>query len=378
MTPRGGSCGPAEDSPRPRVFLVGYYGVGNLGDELIRVAIEAEAEVLGIDIAWYANWGCGNDADPRAVRVRGRGLLGYLRACLAADRVVLGGGGILKDEGLRMPAELLATVLIARMRRVPVAVLAAGVGPFYTGPGRFATRAVVRLAGYRSVRDVDSLRLLTSMGLRRIDLAADPVFGLAASGAAVEQRPPDRRTGDRGIVVSVRPWFTRVGGDRWETFSQDVARAIRDSKAATLPVNFTALYWPRDRDAARDVALHLGGNGRVPSTQATMAGLVRDLQEARLAVVMRYHSLVLAAVAGCPVVAIAYEPKVAALADLLGVPQVAADDPRLEVKLRELMDAELDRPVDRRQAVDRLADRARRAVAGALGAVPIAEAGRRG
>ncbi len=93
---------------RCAIFLVGYSGVHNVGDEAIRAAILAAAPGLGAEVVAIASYDPA-DPDPRAVPMRGLGLWRYLRAIVRCDRVVLGGGGILKDEGLRMPLELFAT-----------------------------------------------------------------------------------------------------------------------------------------------------------------------------------------------------------------------------------------------------------------------------
>ena len=170
----------------PRVFLVGYYGVGNLGDEAIRFAIERAAERLGVDIPFYADRGASQD--PRAIPTGVRGLPAQVRAIRATDRVVLGGGGILKDEGLRLPAELLVTALIARALRRPVTLLGVGVGPFYHRIGRWMVRAIARLSRVRTVRDESSVKALRDLGVTRVILAADPIFstdsepGLDADG----------------------------------------------------------------------------------------------------------------------------------------------------------------------------------------------------
>ena len=104
----------ASDSQRARVFLVGYYGAHNAGDEAIRHAIEAAAPMLGADVVHYATRDSSSVGSPRAVPVRGSGLQRYLRALAAADRVVLGGGGILKEKACASRSELFATALVAR------------------------------------------------------------------------------------------------------------------------------------------------------------------------------------------------------------------------------------------------------------------------
>jgi polysaccharide pyruvyl transferase CsaB len=354
--------------PRRRVFLVGYYGVGNLGDELIRRAIERRAEAIGVEILAYANWGKANDADPRAVRFRGRGFFRYLRACLAADRVVLGGGGILKDEGRRMPLELLATVALARTFRKPVAMAAVGVGPFYTSLGRAAIKAVARLCGYRSVRDRDSAEALTGLGVGRVEVAADPVFSLAeAVSGRDESRPVDPLATGGRVLVSVRPWFLRDSGGRWSRFTEAVAAALDGLLERGLEADFTAFYWPRDREAAAAVTRHLRHSATLPAGPATLDELSASLRAARLVVAMRYHAVLLAVAAGRPTVAIAYEPKVAALAERLGIGCVSADDPELAAHLADRIDETLRGVVVPAAAIRLLSESAAACVDRALG-----------
>jgi polysaccharide pyruvyl transferase WcaK-like protein len=52
---------------------------------------------------------------------------------------------------------------------------------------------------------------------------------------------------------------------------------------------------------------------------------------ARLVIAQRFHSLVAAASAGVPVLAVAHEPKLAGLARRLGQPTVAPDAPAAEL-----------------------------------------------
>ena len=268
----------------------------------------------------------------------------------------MGGGGILKDEGMRMPFELLLTAVVGRLRRRPVALLAVGVGPIYTRLGRAAIKAVAQLATYRSVRDQDSADELARIGVDKVVVAADPVFCMVEGSAArtVAASGGEAPAFGQTAVVSVRPWFGREPPARWERFSADVAASLAPLEKAGLRAIFVALYWPRDRDAAGDVKRHLTVGADLPTAPSTLDTLLAELGMARLAVVMRYHALVLAAAVGCPVVAIAYEPKVAALAATLGIPSVAAEDPDLRERLRGLVEGATTTPTPPLTSVERL------------------------
>lgn len=363
------------ERPR-RIFLVGFYGVHNLGDEAIRTAIVASAEARGAEVVAVASRDP-HDPDPRAVPMRGLGLWRYLRAILQADRVVLGGGGILKDEGPRIPLELLATALAARLLGRDVALLAVGVGPFYTRLGRWLAKATARLATTRTVRDVASVEALSALGVARVRLGADPTFrrgswpaGPVADPGPVPDADPARR---RRVVVSLRPWFLRApdGDARRAVLRAAVAEAIAPLVAEGWEVEFVSLYWPRDLDESRAVAAEVRpATATVIDAELDWDGLTDRVVGADLVIAMRYHAVAAAAQAGRPVIALAYEPKVRSLAADLHLPSVDVDDPELARRLASCIESERQSPGTSTAdagALEALRDRAEVALDLALG-----------
>jgi polysaccharide pyruvyl transferase CsaB len=310
---------------RPRIFLVGYYGMRNLGDEAIRSAIEQAAAARGLDIAWFASRDRA-DPDPRSVPVGGRGLWRYVAAILRADRVVLGGGGILKDEGPRLPLELAATALLARLLGKPVNLLAVGVGPFYTRTGRWLARLTARLADVRTVRDQASAEALRALGISRVEVGGDPTFAMIPATSPAPADGPDRR-----VVVSLRPWYGKDadgGVGRQTALRSAVAEALAPLVADGWTVSVVSLYWPRDLGEAHVLAADPRLQGaRVIERELDWSGLIEALRGADLVLAMRYHAAAAAASLGLPVVTLAYEPKVRSLAEELGLPRFDVDDP---------------------------------------------------
>ena len=328
-----------------RIFLVGYYGVGNLGDEAIRTAVERAAEAFGAEVTHYATRGP-TTGDPREVRSSLRAWWQYLEAIRSVDRVVLGGGGILKDEGLRLPLDLLATALAARLLGRPVGLLGVGVGPFYSRLGRFLVRAVASLADIRTVRDEELKSALRALGVVRVEVGADPVLAMAAGpdldilpAPAVSRRGAAPVDQPRRVLVSVRP-PSRRSSDRDERRAacrKELARGLRLLVDRGFELEFAALYWPRDRDEAAAVTAFLGPDAKVtiPSRPVDWPALVAAARRADMVVAMRYHCVAAAAAAGRPVVALVYEPKVAALASELRLGQVDINDPDLGDRLAD-------------------------------------------
>ncbi|HEX7291795.1 MAG TPA: polysaccharide pyruvyl transferase family protein [Conexibacter sp.] len=359
-------------SARPRrVFLVGLYGVDNVGDDAIRLAVERAAPALGAEVRRYAVRH--SSRDPRAVRLRSDPR-GYLAAIRGADTVALGGGGLLKDEGhalLRgygILLELLATALVARALRRRVALLAIGAGPIHTRRGRLLVRAIAQLAHVRQVRDEDSAQTLRALRVRGVEVTTDPTFSMFDD----IEKPGGT---DAHAVVSVRPWFMFEADreTREAALQTAFARAADALATAGSAPRFASLYWPRDREASEATIARMGSAQAASALDGPLDwdALAAQLRGARLLVAMRYHAIACAAMAGCAIVPVAYEPKVASLAQALGLPCLDVEDADLAERLPALTAAALADPDAHRPPRERLgalAEDARAGLRRAIGA----------
>ena len=261
------------------------------------------------------------------------------------------------DEGLRLPLDLLATALAARLLGRPVGLLGVGVGPFYSRLGRFLVRAVASLADIRTVRDEESKSALRALGVvrlrsrrshardgRRPDLDILPAPAVSRRGAAPVDQP-------RRVLVSVRP-PSRRSSDRDERRAacrKELAEGLGLLVDRGFELEFAALYWPRDRDEAATITAFLGPDTKVtsPSRPVDWPALVAAARRADMVVAMRYHCVAAAAAAGRPMVDLVYEPKVAALASELRLGQVDINDPDLGDRLADGLRGWLDPAPDR-------------------------------
>lgn len=312
---------------RPRIFLVGYYGMDNLGDEAIREEIERIAERIGVHVWRVATRRPRRDA--RAVWLTPRGVRHYLAAIVGADRVVVGGGGILKDEGLQLPLDLAITCLAARLTRTPVTLVGVGVGPFYSRFGRWLIGRIAGTARYRSVRDEASAAMLASLGIGDVEVGADPVFAAAPRGAPVAPLDPARPP---TMLVSLRTWFLKDpdgGVARQAALLEAIAAAIAPHAQAGWRIEIVPLYYPRDVAPAQALADRLPPGAAVTVVDAALDwdALLDRLATVDVVVTMRFHALAAALIDDRPAVALAYEPKVVALAARTETPVVLVDDP---------------------------------------------------
>jgi polysaccharide pyruvyl transferase CsaB len=322
-----------------RAFLIGYYGMDNLGDDAIKDAIERAGEENGVVVQHYAVRRGPSSPDPRAVRLRDRRLWrAYLRALRQADLVLIGGGGLLKDQDRRATrgygflAEMAASALIARALRKPVALVGVGVGPIYARPGGALIALIAALARPRVVRDEQSADALMSLGVGKAEVFADPVFSLRQSPNGSADSVAPRAWPPKRVVISARSWYMMAAdpSGSQDQLNRSLARLADEAIERGSEVRFACLAWPKDQLVAADIKalMRHGDQTAIPDDGGDWRHLMDELREADVIVAMRYHALVLAIVTGTPAVALAYEPKLMSLAEESGIPMVDVNDPQ--------------------------------------------------
>jgi polysaccharide pyruvyl transferase CsaB len=295
-----------------RVLLSGYYGFDNLGDEAVLAATVAElrrrrpAVEIGVLSA-------SPDATARAYGVTGipRARPGAVaRALRGSDLFLSGGGSLFQDAtSWRSPCYYLAVLAAARRYCRRTAVYAQGFEPARRPWVRRGIRRVLNGVDLVTVRDAFSADVLASDGVRRprIVVSADPSFLLDPDPTPRVEHERARWGAGPHFGLAVRAW-----GDG--AVLRAVAAAARDA-GRRLGVRWVLLpmHHPYDLAAADAVAADLEGAVvvRGPFTPREMLGLVGGLD---LLVGMRLHALIFAASQGVPVVPVAYDRKVAALA----------------------------------------------------------------
>ena len=329
-------AGPRGERDAPvRVVLAGWYGAGNLGDELllqiiagwvrdgggIPVAISTHPDytqrVLGIDAVGYGD------------------LPAIVEALADADLFVLGGGGLFQDynefdaESLaRFPAwnvsQYAQFLLLADELGLPTLALAQGVGPLRGPEGRQIAADVFSRAHGVSVRDTDSAQLLRDIGVQREAIVApDPAWSWPIpprQGPALRQRYPQLGNGPV-LAMILRDW---PFDPEWE---RHCVGALQQAIPAQWGVLWLDFHRPPDAavsghsEIAQRVVDHLSDTGaQVVWEGVTVDDAAQLLGQCNACVAMRLHGLLLAVAAGLPVVSIEYDGKVAALGRDIGIP----------------------------------------------------------
>lgn len=337
----------------------------NAGDEAILAGMlkDLRQAIPGVDITLASRNPEGALARYGVSEVPLQDLSQVIAAAKNSDLLVLGGGGIFYDYWGADPAALLTPrqtgigtyagfALLASLLDKPLMIYAVGVGPLLTDSGRNLARLTLEQADAITVRDPGSLEMVRTLGLQAdpIQLTADPAFSLEMESPEWAQQILEAETGPRPsrplLGVALRPWDIGVAPEEWERqVAQTLDRFLDDHDGLACFIPFHRADGGVDDEAvAARICQRMTRQDRtvqfgVEYTPAEKIGL---LGACDLVLGMRLHSIVFSIMSGVPFVALSYDPKVSALAAMVGLSDYAVEIGRLtQRKLTRLLDSAL-------------------------------------
>ncbi len=334
------------------IGVLGSYGGRNLGDEAILTGLLSDLRRLEPNariIVFSRNPEHTAQAHPDVEAVPWEGVSRADSSLILADLdlLILGGGGILYNREAR---RYLRVVRVAQERGLPLLTYAVGVGPLSDTVDTGMVRETLAGATEVTVRDQESRMVLEEAGLLNpVTVTADPAFLLEPedfpeSWLREEGVPAGRRL----VGLSVREpgrAAERLDVDGYHRLLAQIGDFL------VHRIDAHVLFVPMERDDIRHshgVMSHMvaAERGRIlhgDYTPGQVLGLMRHFD---LAVGMRLHFLIFAAMVGTPFLPLPYAGKVFDLAQRLGVPALRGVEREVEGPLL----AEVDRLWDEREA----------------------------
>ncbi len=331
-------------APKTRLGLWGVFGRGNFGNEATLTALlhrldrneyepvlfcedpDAASALHGVPAV-----SLGRPVEGRGASRLGRALstasnrLRLLRGAFAAarsvDAVIVAGTGGLERYGsgaFGTPFEIWALGRGSRLARRPFLLLDIGVERLPRRLARFFVRGAGRAAAYRSYRDAASRANMVANGLGAA--AADAVV----TDLALALRPPrSARASQPRVDLGVMDYWGRDSAhetseavhERYTLGMLALARALQGHGHVVRLVGGDE----GDLEFARVLAADLGDATPVVDARSP-EGLVAEMSAAHVVVASRYHTLVMALLAGTPALSIGYAEKHRAILDQLGLP----------------------------------------------------------
>ncbi|MCB4755631.1 MAG: polysaccharide pyruvyl transferase family protein [Elusimicrobia bacterium] len=306
-------------------FLVaGYYGFGNLGDELILRCLtdqlnkrfpNSPVTVLSAHPSKTTKWHgleAVNRWNPLAVIWR----------IFKADRFILGGGGLFQDttsaRSLIYYLSLLETALLCR---TPVFIYAVGVESIRRN---FLKHWLRRLLNdplvTLTVRDRESKETLSSLGVResRLRVTADPVFSLS-----LPPHPTDNNGKEANILIIPRFPCPPSG--------PDVFAHIMDHVKKAGSYRMDGMLFHPQKEKSQWGLFHAWD-------EMNWEEIFRKFTDANYVISARYHALVLAVLAGKPFLGVGDPHKAGRLCTQMGMPFLLweAKGPAIDKAIGEL------------------------------------------
>jgi polysaccharide pyruvyl transferase WcaK-like protein len=330
---------------RRAVFLYGYYGAGNLGDDLLLTVLVNELRSI-VPQAKFLVRDHGDTSllatlDPNVTftgieaiianqsRARPLRLFAYLRAYARAFRqcswLIFGGGTLFHARGSLTSLLLqLAICVLARIHGLRIAALAVGVAELRSPAARWLLRRIIGMSDLFLVRDEAALRQCVGT---KAQLTADLVF----AWSQVATLP--RRTSDQARRLSLTVYPPVCEGPTGSPTRTGLVEAVRHWRASGYGV--VGLACQSDRVATGDEKV-LAQLSQELAPKDTDIGIVRLAADARelsrefadidIVCGMRFHALVLAAIMGRPFVGIAYDNKISEICRRFDMPCVAMEN----------------------------------------------------
>jgi polysaccharide pyruvyl transferase CsaB len=333
------------------IGVLGSYGGRNLGDEAILTGLLTDLrqqEPHARIIVFSRNPAHTAVAHPDVEAVPWEGVSRTDSALVLSqlDLLILGGGGILYDKEAR---RYLRVVRVAQERGLPLLTYAVGVGPLTETVDTGMVRETLGGAVQVTVRDQESRMVLEEAGLLNpITVTGDPAFLLEPEDFPAQfLREEGVPAGKRLVGMSVREpgrAAERLDVDGYHRLLAQIGDFL------VHRIDAHVLFVPMERDDIRHshgVLSHMiaAERGRIlhgTYSPQQILGLMRHFD---LAVGMRLHFLIFAAMMGTPFLPLPYAGKVFDLAQRLGVPALRGVEREVEGPLL----AEVDQLWDERE-----------------------------
>lgn len=309
----------------PKFLLVGSFGAGNVGDELILAGLLHELEkespaaqicVLTADPAASARWHGGSRLAIQFLPKFPGGLRSFFRldfwrrtlpALRGCDAVVFPGGGLFTDsESAAAIVQWSIPLFFARFFWRPVYLLGQSIGPIRGRFARLLAMQALPLATKIVTRDAASLAALRQLGVPEsiAELGQDSALFLA------EEKPRHLNLKkSRNLLVSVRPTDS-LGRSQEKILAEaldELARAGWGISFVSFESGSDEAAWARIKKRAK-----LGPKFQTAALPESAAGAIERVADFDAVLAMRLHANIAAHLAGRPSLAISYSPKVAA------------------------------------------------------------------
>ncbi len=294
-----------------KIFLLGFYGYDNIGDEVLLASI---LDALGgADIEFKVlSYNAKKTERVHAVAAVSRGKnIGVIKQIANSDVIMVGGGSILQDiTSSKSFFYYMSILLIGKLLGKSIYLLGNGFGPINRWYNRRLLKWFIPYIDGVIARDGESYQAYHQYGCKRLYKGVDCAFDY-------RRLPVDSIDDDPYVVIALRPWKNS------EQVRAVLERYIPHLNHLGYAVKLVAMKTPED--SVEMVELTKIGD-QTELVAYDIETVLTVLKGAKLLIGMRLHALILAALVATPIVAISYDPKITSFVEqLLGRTTLTVD-----------------------------------------------------
>ncbi|MEM4620675.1 MAG: polysaccharide pyruvyl transferase family protein [Desulfurococcaceae archaeon] len=303
------------------IFVAGYYGFGNLGDELL--LLKVLKDISNIVKASFFVWTSDLNYTVNFLEKRYPVTPIYrydsqatIKAIQNSDLVIFGSGGLIQEYytidlshwftnfGVGIVSYALPA-LIGKIFKKPVFYWALGHGPLFTTTGKLFASWFYSLADCITLRDALSFSQVKELQVdpQRIFLDTDPLLDPKDDLSSFLGALPERE--DHLLGISLRNWYTT--DQLLEALLSSLLRLLATEK--DLRLSLIPAHPAEDLEIHRKLFSALPGDRVSLVEERDPLHLAREILRCHWFVGMRLHAVIISARAGIPTLVLSYDQK---------------------------------------------------------------------
>ncbi len=293
------------------ILLLGYYGFKNSGDDALLLSIiqqlKKTRKSLSLSVLSYNPEETKTQAGINSVNRNN--IFAVLKAIISSKMLLVGGGTLIQDStSTKSLIYYLAVIKLALLFKKKVMLYANGIGPIKE-ENRKITKKIINKVDVITLREELSLEELKKIGVDKpkIIVTADSVFGID-----YEKKPKIQEK--QYQLVSVRNHKNLC-----ENFCSDIAKLCdRMYEEYNISTVFIPFQRKNDLEITEKIRALMKNESEVFNTECEFSDLMSLMENARLCIGMRLHSLIYSVISKVPCVGLVYDQKVKAFMDYIG------------------------------------------------------------
>ncbi|MCC5909088.1 MAG: polysaccharide pyruvyl transferase CsaB [Clostridiaceae bacterium] len=301
-----------------KIFLFGYYGFKNTGDEgiLQGIIMQLKKAIPNGEITVLTYKAQETEENYGIKAVSRNHFKDIIKAIKKADIVISGGGSILQDvTSSRSLMYYLGIIYLAKKMGKKVMFYGNGFGPINRNFNKKIAAHIINRVDAITVRDYQSKELMQSLGIhKKIEVTADVTFHMdllskEETDKILKQEKINEE--DKFIGISVRRWKSQ------ENYKEIIAKTGDYLGKRGYKIIFIPMQHPNDLTISQEIADLMEIEPKIIENKYSPKEIIAIISRLDVLIGMRLHSLIFAAIHNIPMVGLEYDPKISSFLKLV-------------------------------------------------------------